>query len=155
MSAKVPEPSARVRDDALADLEGLRAWHAQAREQLVRLGALARRLEADDPDPAARADAGAIEAFFSGTARRHHAAVERELFPGVIAAGDADRVATVRRLQQDHGWIDENWIELGPKLRAIADDNHWIDPAEFVHDADVFRELVGEHIELESSLLGA
>jgi len=24
-----------------------------------------------------------------------------------------------------------------------------------VHDADVFRELVGEHIELESSLLGA
>src|SRR4051812_27340551 len=153
MSAKVPEPSARARADALADFDGLRVWHAQAREHLSRLGALARRLETEDPDAAARTDAGAIEAFFSDTARRHHAAVERELFPALIAAGDPDRVATVRRLQQDHGWIDENWIELGPKLRAIANGNHWIDPAEFVHDADVFRELVDEHIELESSLL--
>ncbi|MGI9133645.1 MAG: hemerythrin domain-containing protein, partial [Rhodoferax sp.] len=57
----------------------------------------------------------------------------------------------VRRLQQDHGWIEENWLELAPQLRAIASGNSWLDSAEFQHYTEVFIDLCREHIALEES----
>jgi hemerythrin-like domain-containing protein len=59
----------------------------------------------------------------------------------------------VRTLQQDHGWIEENWIEVGPRLRAIALGNGWTDPAEFQSYVDVFTALMREHIALEERLI--
>jgi hemerythrin-like domain-containing protein len=56
-------------------------------------------------------------------------------------------------LQQDHGWIEENWIELSPQLRALALGNTWLDAAEFNHYAEVFLELCREHIALEESMI--
>jgi hypothetical protein len=139
--------------DATPDAVGLQAWHAQARTYLDRLDALSARILADDPDATLRTEAGAIEAFFSHTSRRHRTAVERNVFPATLASGQPDRITTVRRLQQDHGWLDENWIELAPKLRAISDGNLWIDPAEFGHDVEVYRELCNGNIELEETLM--
>ena len=59
----------------------------------------------------------------------------------------------VRTLQQDHGWIEENWIELAPLLRAIADGSNWYQDAEFQHAVGVFVELLNGHIALEETLI--
>jgi hypothetical protein len=61
--------------------------------------------------------------------------------------------ALVRTLQQDHGWIEENWIELAPQLRAIATGSHWFEPAELLHAVEVFHDLCLGHIALEESVI--
>jgi hypothetical protein len=157
MNAKAPTASATDRAPAgvTADLAGLAAWRSQARDYLGRLAGLAARLQADDADEPLRADAGAIEAFFSDTSRRHFAEVERTLLPALLASADAPHAESARRMKQDHGWLEQNWLELAPRLRAVAADNHWIDTDEFVHDVDVFQQLCGEHLAREDALAQA
>jgi len=155
MNAQVATPTARTEEIAQADTAGLEAWHLQARIYLGQLAALAGRLQSEEADGGLRADAGAIEAFFSDTARQHHVDEERSVIPSLLASGDPDQVASARTMQQDQGWIETNWTALAPELRAIAAGNHWIDPAEFVHDADVFIELCSGHIALVESALAA
>ena len=75
------------------------------------------------------------------------------MFPALLASGDAALATAVRTLQQDHGWIEENWIEVGPRLRAIASGNGWTDPAEFQSYVDVFTALMRDHIALEEQLI--
>lgn len=127
--------------------------HQQMQVQLAELAALAQRLDTVGADATAQQQAQAIEAFFSKTSRQHHIDEERTVFPPLLASGNAELAAAVRSLQQDHGWIEENWIELSPQLRAIADGNHWVDPAEFQHAAQVFHDLCVGHIALEESLI--
>ena len=100
-----------------------------------------------------QAQAAAVEAFFSGTSRQHHADEEATVFPPLLASTDADLVAAVCSLQQDHGWIEENWIDLAPQLRAIAQGHHWVDLSEFRHAAQVFVDLCEGHIALDESLV--
>ena len=59
----------------------------------------------------------------------------------------------VRTLQQDHGWIEQNWLELAPMLRAIAQGEDWVDMAELKHTIEVFVSLCHDHIVLEESLI--
>ena len=56
-------------------------------------------------------------------------------------------------LQQDHCWIEEDWLELAPQLRAIASGNNWIDSAEFQHNAEIFLALTRGHIDLEEKMI--
>ncbi|MBV8617386.1 MAG: hemerythrin domain-containing protein [Curvibacter sp.] len=135
------------------DFEALDACHQQIASQLNALARLIRHIEAAGVDEEARQQAGAIEAFFSSTSREHHAEEERSVFPPLLASPNAELVDTVRTLQQDHGWIEENWLELAPQLRAIASGNLWQDQAEFQHYADVFLQLCKDHIALEESLI--
>jgi hemerythrin-like domain-containing protein len=133
--------------------DALDACHRQIHDHLGRLTALAQRIDASGIDGEAKQQAGAIERFFSETSRDHHAQEERSVFPPLLGSSDAELVAAVRTLQQDHGWIEENWIELAPQLRAIANDSNWVDPAEFQHAVEVFVELCNGHIALEESLI--
>jgi hemerythrin-like domain-containing protein len=133
--------------------DALDACHQQIQKHLDQLAELVRRLESGGTDATAQQLAGAVEAFFSRTSREHHAEEERTVFPPLLASGNADLVSTVRTLQQDHGWIEENWIELAPQLRAIALGNNWLDAAEFQHAAQVFRDLCSGHIALEETLI--
>jgi hemerythrin-like domain-containing protein len=135
------------------NFEALDACHRQTLVQLTNLTALIAHIETAGVDGAARHDAGEIENFFSNTSRAHHAEEEKTVFPPLLSTGDAEMVAVVRRLQQDHGWIEENWIELAPQLRAISMGNTWLDAAEFQHYAEVFLDLCKEHIALEESLI--
>jgi iron-sulfur cluster repair protein YtfE (RIC family) len=135
------------------NFEALDACHRQIHLHLTELAALAQQIETDGADAKAQQMAADIEAFFSGTSRQHHQEEERNVFPPLLASGDADLAAAVRSLQQDHGWIEENWLELGPQLRAIALGNSWYEAAEFQHGVQVFLELVGDHIALEESLI--
>lgn len=132
-------------------LETLNACHAQIQLHLNELAALAGRVEAQGVDAAVQQGAGAIEAFFSGTSRQHHLDEERLVFPPLLASGDAVLATAVRSLQQDHGWIEENWLELAPQLRAIASGNNWIYEAEFQHDVEVFIALCRDHIAREEA----
>jgi hemerythrin-like domain-containing protein len=126
----------------------LDACHQQMQMHLAELAALVRQMETSGVDARAQRQAGAIEAFFSGAARQHHAEEEKNVFPPLLISGNAELVAAVHALHQDHGWI-----ELGPQLRAIALGNNWFDIADFKHGAEVFLALCQEHIALEESLV--
>ena len=136
-----------------ADLAQLDAYHAQVRGHLDRLAALATRVENGQLDAETSAEACAVEAFFSGSMQEHHRVEEAGVFPLLLASDDKALVDVVRTLQQDHGWMEQNWIELAPQLRAIAQGNGWIDPAEFMHGAEVFLELSYGHAALEEALV--
>ena len=136
-----------------AELAQLDAYHAQVRGQLDRLAALATRVESGQLDAETSAEACAVEAFFSGSMQDHHRVEESGVFPVLLASDDVELVNVVRTLQQDHGWMEQNWIELAPQLRAIAQGNGWIDPAEFMHAAEVFLELSYGHAALEEALV--
>lgn len=129
------------------------ACHQQMHVHLAELDELAQYIEAVGVDAKAQQQAGAIESFFSGTSRQHHAQEEKIVFPPLLASGNAELTAAVRTLQQDHGWLEENWIELAPQLRAIASGNNWFDAAEFQHCVEVFLELCRGHIRLEETLI--
>jgi hemerythrin-like domain-containing protein len=136
-----------------AELAQLDAYHAQVRSHLDRLAALATRVENEQLGAETRAEAIAIEAFFSGSMREHHRVEEAGVFPVLLASSDVELVNVVRTLQQDHGWMEQNWLELAPQLRAIAQGNAWVDPAEFMHGAEVFLELSYGHAALEEALV--
>ncbi|WP_394757011.1 hemerythrin domain-containing protein [Rhodoferax sp.] len=131
----------------------LDACHQQMQMHLAELAALVRQMETSGLDATVQRQAGAIEAFFSGTARQHHAEEEKNVFPALLMSGNAELVAAVYALHQDHGWIEENWLELGPQLRAIAMGNNWFNSDEFKHAAEVFLTLCQEHIAQEESLV--
>ena len=133
--------------------DALDACHQQILAHLVELEGLARQVAQQRVDAAVQKHAGAIEAFFSGTSRQHHAQEEESVFPPLLASGDAELVANVRVLQQDHGWIEENWIELAPQLRAIAEGNNWMDADELLHGVTVFADLLRGHIALEETII--
>lgn len=133
--------------------EALDECHRRIMANLADLTDLARHIEAKGVDAAAQQQAGAIEAFFSSTSREHHAVEEKSVFPPLLAIGDPALAAAVHTLQQDHGWIEENWIELSPQLSAIASGNNWPDPAEFLHCVQVFVELCTDHIALEETVV--
>jgi hemerythrin-like domain-containing protein len=136
-----------------ADFDELDACHRQIHAHLDRLAALAAAVQTGDLNPALQAEAAAIEVFFSSTSRQHHADEEANVFPPLLRGGSAELASAVRTLQQDHGWIEENWIELAPQLRAMAEGNHWVEPAEFLHGAEVFLDLCKGHIALEETLI--
>jgi len=127
--------------------------HRQIHLHLVELQALARRLLQADPTDADRQLAARIEAFFSETSRKHHMREEETIFPALLKTADEALTHVLRSLRQDHGFIEENWIVLGPQLRAVAEGNHWVDPDELLHNLEVFTELCMSHIEREERLI--
>ena len=136
-----------------SEFKALDACHQQIAAHLERLAALFDHLNNQGVDAHAQAEARAVEAFFSETSQGHHAEEEAKVFPALLASGDEALVATVRMLQQDHGWIEEDWLALAPQLRAIASGYNWYDPAELHHGIEVFLELCREHIQLEESII--
>ncbi|MDD2882626.1 MAG: hemerythrin domain-containing protein [Rhodoferax sp.] len=133
--------------------KALDACHQQIHEHLTELSDLMDRLDADSDSAHCRQKAKTIEAFFSETARTHHAAEEKDVFPGLLASDKPEVVQAVQMLKQDHGWIEQNWIELAPMLRAIAQGEDWADMAELKHNAEVFLNLCRDHIVLEETLI--
>lgn len=87
--------------------------------------------------------------FFNTTARQHHEAEETFVFPSLLQGGDAALLAHVNRLQEDHNWIEEDWLELEPHLQAVAQ-GYCAQHHQFLRDAlPEFTALYHEHIALE------
>lgn len=133
--------------------KALDSCHQLMHQQLAELADLLERLDTDSDSPHCRQKAKTIEAFFSEVARPHHAEEEKMVFPDLLLSSNAELVQAVQTLQQDHHWIEQNWLELAPMLSAIAQGEDWVDMAELKHNAEVFVSLCHDHIMLEESLV--
>ena len=158
MNAPSPAPARAARPTRPSMVPGdtfemLDATHREVMVQLGLLGELIEHLDRQGVDERARELARDISAFFNGHARQHHLDEEVRVFPGLLASDDAALVQHVRRLQQDHGWLEEDWLELAPPLEAIANGYSWYDLDMLRHALPVFTELYREHIALEESLI--
>jgi len=129
----MPSPKTRAERPhrpPLADpgtMEVLDRTHREIMEMLTRLHMLIEKLEVRGIDEGVSKLAQDICRFFDETARPHHVAEEELVFPELLASGDAELVQHVNRLQQDHGWLEEDWLELAPQLRAVANGQSWYD----------------------------
>ena len=134
--------------------EVLDSCHRQMLSALDTLARLVEHLDAQgSADDAARAMAGEVLEFFSTTARQHHEDEERHVFPKALASGDPQVVQATLRLQQDHNWIEEDWMELSAHLEALAAGHSWWDPALLREGSDVFIALLHDHIALEEACI--
>ena len=142
--------------DTPASLDGfdvLDVCHRQTLFMLGRLTALVARLKSRGPDAEARSMAAAIVHFFSTAARQHHEDEERHVFPKLLACSDPEIVQAALRLQQDHRWMDVDWMELSPLLDAVAAGQSSYDLDVFREGVEVFTALSHDHIALEESCI--
>lgn len=137
----------------LPGFESLDRAHREVLKVLEDFERLLTHVGENGPDGIARESAKRIQSFFSGPAREHHAEEETRIFPGLLVSGDAELVQHVKRLQQDHGWLEEDWIELSTQIEAIANGYNWYDLNTLQHALPVFTDLYREHIALEESLV--
>lgn len=151
-SARSPRPS-RPAAPALPSFEALDRTHAEVLQVLAQFDRLLQHVDDNGPDAVARASAQQIHEFFAGRARQHHADEEQFVFPTLLASGNAELTQHIQRLQQDHGWLEEDWLELAPQIEAIAQGYNWYDIHMLRHALPVFTALYQDHIGLEESLI--
>lgn len=152
MAAKVPRPD-RPAPPALPPMEKLEQTHQQIMLMLRSLEVLMNHIEAEGVSAAARAQARTICDFVAKTARQHHLDEESKVFPLLLRKGDSALTHHVRRLQQDHAWMEEDWLELGPSLEAIAEGIGGIDWHNLRAGMGTYIALHRDHIALEESLI--
>ena len=149
---RVPRPAGPA-VPSLPSFESLDLTHRQVMQALAKLSTLKAHLEANGVDDTARRMAGEICRFFDGTAQAHHLAEESFVFPRLLNGSDALLIHHVHRLQQDHGWLEEDWLELSPQLKAISEGYSWYDLDVLRSAIPVFTELYREHIALEEAIV--
>ena len=132
--------------------EVLDACHQQILTALDRMQNLLTHLEANGVDATAQGMARDIYIFFNETARHHHLDEEKHVFPALLNSGDEALVRHVLHLQQDHGWIEEDWLELAPQFEAMAAGYSWYNLDQLNHTLPVFTALYHDHMALEESL---
>ena len=145
--------AARPPAPALPPLQALDRSHQQMLALLSELSELVDRLDAQGTEPAVRTSAKLVCQFFDAEARQHHAMEEAEVFPTLVRQGDKVLIQHVLRLQQDHGWLEEDWMALAPQLHAVAQGYSGYDIDTLRHAVAVFTALYREHIALEESLI--
>ena len=131
----------------------LDACHRQTLHTLDKLTDLVTRLTNGGADPQARAMAAEIVHFFSTTARQHHEDEERHVFPNLAISEDPKVVQAVLRLQEDHNWLEEDWMEISPQVDAVACGLNWFDLDVLREGVEIFTALSRDHVELEESLI--
>ena len=99
-----------------------------------------------------RQQARGVIAYFNQEARHHHLDEEKHVFPSLLNSSDTALVEAGQRLIQDHGWLEETWLEIEPLMEAVVNDNQWFDPIELHHAYEVFEGLYADHIVLEEGL---
>lgn len=146
-----PDRPDRPAAPPLPALESLHHEHRAMLEHLSLFDELVAHLLDDGADERARELATRVRDYFDIHARAHHAEEERVVFPPLLATTDAELVHDVRRLQQDHGWLEQDWLEIEPQLDAIARGQATCDLALLRDALPVFRRLYEEHIALEEA----
>ncbi|WP_372525388.1 hemerythrin domain-containing protein [Piscinibacter sp.] len=154
MNAMPTAAAASLHATATGDgFAALDACHQQTLMLLDELSDLVARVEQGNIDAATRERAGVIAKFFSTTAREHHEDEERHVFPPLVATANPEVIQAVLRLQQDHGWLEEDWFELAPHVQAVAGGYNWYDIDMLREGVAVFSALYHDHIELEESFI--
>ncbi len=127
--------------------------HHMTLAALDRLEELVAQIERGDVDTWARTIAADIVRHFSTTVRQHHHDEERHVFPPLASSTDGDVVQAVLRLQQDHAWLEEDWMEISASLDAVACGQSWYDVDVLREGVAIFAALSRDHIALEESVL--
>lgn len=143
-------PARSLFDDGFDVLD---ACHRRILFAIGKLSALVTQLSTFGTDAEARSLAAELLAFFSSTVRQHHEDEERHIFPRLVSDGDDETVQAVLRLQQDHDWLEEDWMVLAPHLAAIAAGQSWCELDVLRDGVAVFSALLHDHIALEESLI--
>lgn len=133
--------------------EVLDAFHRCVLARVAELGALVAAIEGGEITPAIRASAAEIARSLGTDARCHHEDEERHIFPPLLTGGEVEVVQAVLRLQQDHGWLEQDWFELEPHVRAIATGYGTFDIDTLREGVSLLAELYQDHIALEESLV--
>lgn len=126
--------------------------HRELQQRLADLTGLLDEIERDGLSAAVRERARRAHAWFETDARQHHLDEEQHVFPALLASSDVGLVEQTQRLRQDHGWIEENWLEIAPSLAAAADGHPWFDPMVLRQQLGVFTQLYLDHLALEETL---
>ena len=148
-----PARPARPAAPPLPSFASLDDTHREILQLLDELATLAQTLARPGTDDAAAALAARACSFFNGPARGHHDAEEAYVFPSLLPGASAGLLAQVRRLQQDHNWLEEDWLELEPHLQAVAR-GYRTDHVAFLAAAlPEFTALYHEHIAVEELMI--
>jgi hemerythrin-like domain-containing protein len=151
--AKRPVRGLRPASSVWPEFESLDTAHRAALQMLESFKQLVARLQEQGLDEAARQSAREILTFFDGPGRNHHQEEETQVFPGLLAGGDLELVGHVRRLQQDHHWLEQDWFELQPHVLAVAQGYNGYDLPMLVAALPVFEALYRDHIALEETVV--
>jgi hemerythrin-like domain-containing protein len=135
------------------EFEALDTAHRDVLKTLDQLAELIEHLDGNGVDDRAKDLATTVVRFFNEHAHQHHLEEERTVFPSLLASGDAELVQHVQRLQQDHGWLEEDWLELEPQLEAVSKGYSWYDMGLLRAALPVFKALYLDHIDLEETLI--
>ena len=127
--------------------------HLQMMIVVCELELLAAAVERHGFSGSVRASARSIASFFSTDAQRHHQDEERHIFPWLLANAGPGRLQAVLELQQDHRWLEEDWLKLAPQVQAVADGVDRNDRATLRQDAALFAALHRNHIAREDALI--
>lgn len=147
------EQSPTLRGRPIEPFDVLDVCHQQVLTALQQMEELVAHLQNQGVDGKAKELARSIFLFFMNTAREHHLDEERHIFPALIRSGDDDLVRATLRLQQDHSWIEEDWLELAPQFESIAAGYNWFNVDMLAQAVPVFQALYQDHIALEESLV--
>jgi hemerythrin-like domain-containing protein len=134
--------------------EMLEACHERVQRTLTLLGKLVDHVEHKGHDEQTRSAAADVLRYFDIAAPLHHEDEEVNVFPLLLAEGDAPLRAAVQRLQGEHQRMGELWAAVRePLLR-------WREPGatESVDDATrsavkSFRDIYDGHIATEEGLV--
>jgi hemerythrin-like domain-containing protein len=132
--------------------EMLEACHERVHRMLALLGRLRAHIGQHGADAQAQQAARDVMRYFDLAAPHHHRDEELHVFPPLLAAGDPQVVAIVRRLQQDHLQMEQCWTEARAGLQRVAEGSvERLAPAD---DAalDAFALPYGEHIAAEEKI---
>lgn len=144
--------AAAVTHPSTAVFEFLDQTHRDIQQQLLQLHALVDAIENDGLNAANRELARQVVAYFNNEARQHHLDEEKHIFPALLSSQNTELVQATEHLVQDHGWLEENWLQIEPSLEAATHGNQWFDTAELRHALEVFEALYLDHILLEESI---
>jgi Hemerythrin HHE cation binding domain len=134
-----------------AGFKALDTAHAAAGAMLRQFRQLVEALASCGVDGNSQRLAREVMHFFSGPGRHHHEDEERLVFPTLLGSDDPALIAQVRRLQQDHHWLEQDWRELEPHVHAVAEGYNGYDLPFLEAALPVFEALYQDHIALEES----
>lgn len=150
-----PARNARHATPPLPAVELMDSTHRATQRALQAMVQLAQLLAEPAQDAAAAPLARQICKHFNGAERAHHESEETTVFPALLAGGSAELREHVKRLQQDHMWLEEDWLELDPHLQAVAS-GYCNEHREFLRNSLIeFAGLCAEHMTLEELLVHA
>ena len=151
LSAETPPPATTARPgDGLFSF--LDHSHQEMQRMLLALKGVVDAIEMDGLTPAVRERIREVLGWFNTQAREHHLDEERHVFPALLASSEESTRTVAERLRQDHGWLEEDWLEIEPSLAAAADGYNWFDLGTLRQAVEVFDQLYFDHIVLEESL---